>query len=165
MIDLFSEIQSRLAAEVPELQFIDLDCQQVERQNDSYPVQFPCVLINFSADWKGKDVQQGDTVVSFRIYQQVTEDTHHSSTQKAAAFTELGLINSIHSKIQNFKGTNFGNLLRIRTEREARADGYTCIIMNYKTTYNDVSAAKVYNYQTVTPNIEVEIAIPEIIVE
>lgn len=157
MIDLFSEIQTRLSTEVPQLQFIDLDCQQVERQDSSYPVQFPCVLVNYSTDWQGMDIQKGNTIISFRVYQQITEDTHNSSPQKSEAFAELELVNSIHFYLQNFKGTNFSKLQRIRSEREARADAYSCTILTYTTTYTDRTAERNAAFVFVSPEVQTEI--------
>lgn len=156
MIDLFSEIQDRLASEVPELLFIDLDTQQVERQDDSYSVQFPCVLINFNAAWKGSDVQTGTVNIQFRVYFQITEDTHHNSPNKSDAFLHLELMNKIHSKLQNFKGSSFSKLVRIETDREPRGDMYTCFIVTYQTQYLDSSTKRVYNYIQVNPEIESE---------
>jgi hypothetical protein len=156
MIDLFSAIQDQLAQEVPELLFIDLDTQQVERQDNSYELQFPCVLINFNAQWSGADVQRGEVSIDFRVYFQITADTHHESPNKSDAFTELELMNKIHSKLQGFKGDSFTKLIRLSTDREPRGDMYTCFIANYKTTYTDISAKKQYNYIQVSPQINVE---------
>lgn len=156
MIDLFSEIQDRLSAEVPELLFVDLDTQQVERQDEAYSVQFPCALINFNAQWTGAEIQKGTVNIQFRVYFQITEDTHHSSPQKGDAFIQLELMNKIHSKLQNFKGTNFSKLVRMDTEREARGDMYTCFIVSYQTQYVDSSTKRTYNYIQVRPDIEVE---------
>jgi hypothetical protein len=48
MKDLFTEIQNKLS-EVKELNFIDFDCQQIEKQDTNYPVVRPIVLINYDS--------------------------------------------------------------------------------------------------------------------
>jgi hypothetical protein len=156
MIDLFSEIQKRLS-EIKELNFIDFDCQQIEKQDTSYPVVCPAVLINYDSTWEGSDVQNGAVKIDLRIYFSIYEDTHQTAEDRFDAFKQLGLLNVIHQKLQGFRGTNFGKLVRTSSGREARADQYTCFVLSYKTTYTDYSAEKVYDYVQATPSIEVEI--------
>ncbi len=156
MIDLFSEIQNRLS-EVKELNFIDFDCQQVEKQDASYPVVCPAVLINYSSNWQGAEIQKGDVTIDLRVYFSIYEDTHHTAEDRYDAFAQLDVLAKIHQKLQGFRGTNFNKLSRVASGREARADQYTCYTVSYNTLYTDSSAEKIYNYAQANPDIQVQI--------
>ena len=66
MEQLFYSIQQHIAANMPVLSTIDEDYGQLQTDEDTYPVTFPCVLINAEqTDWESLSggVQRGKCTV------------------------------------------------------------------------------------------------------
>ena len=82
MEEIFIAIMERIAAQMPELSLVDEDYGQLETQEDTYPVTFPCVLIgNTDSNWTdiGMGAQNSDTFITVRLAVDCYDDTHYSS--------------------------------------------------------------------------------------
>ena len=52
MDELLLKIMQHIDAAMPELSLVDEDYGQLETQEDTYPVTFPCVLVgNMTGEW------------------------------------------------------------------------------------------------------------------
>lgn len=115
---LYNALVNKLAADVPELRWIDMDTGQYEFFEDNYPVDFPACLIQFpNIDWQDlqRGLQTGDVTVTFRVGFKITEDTHATAPDRAAATDRLKLLNNIHRALHYFNGTAFNALTRRNT--------------------------------------------------
>lgn len=84
MEEIFIAIMEHIAETMPELSYIDEDYGQLEptEEQDSYPVTFPCVLIeNTESDWNdiGYGVQKSESLVTVRLAIDCYDDTHYTS--------------------------------------------------------------------------------------
>mgnify|MGYP003390433966 CR=1 FL=1 len=82
MEELFIKILQLITEEMPELSLVDEDYGQLETEEDTYPVTFPCVLIgNVEADWNdiGMGTQKGVVKMSARLAIDCYDDTHYGS--------------------------------------------------------------------------------------
>ena len=94
-----------IAQQFPYLSFVAEDCGQLETQEDTYPVTFPCVLIgNTDTDWQdleeGGDSQRGTATISVRLAIDCYEDVHIGSTQEASIAERLQMAKDIHKAIR-----------------------------------------------------------------
>lgn len=86
MEELLLKMLRHIKEEMPELSYIDEDTGQLETNEDTYPVTFPCVLIgNTEIDWKDlsySGAQKGDGSIVVRLAIDCYDDTHIGSTQE-----------------------------------------------------------------------------------
>ncbi len=115
---LFLSLQKQLADNMPEIALIDEDYGQLNLQNeeDTYPVTFPCVLIAVREvqDWKNLAgaSQRGELVIDFKLAIDCYDDTHYirnMSDDLAALFASkaverIQLSKKVHKLLQNFSG-------------------------------------------------------------
>lgn len=82
MEQLFLQIMEAIKAEMPEISLIDEDYGQLETDDDTYPVTYPCVLIGgMEGDWTdvGLGAQKGQISLSVRLAVDCFADTHYGS--------------------------------------------------------------------------------------
>jgi hypothetical protein len=155
---LLKNIYDRLAT-IPELAWIDEDNGQLETQEESYPVQFPCALVSISGDinWqnKGRQLLCGDVPISIRIAFDIYEDSHTVPVQhqRDASLARIRLLNTIHSKIQAMAGDHYNGLDKIRTSPERREDKLKVFNLSYVTNMRDAHGMK----QTTLVNAELKV--------
>jgi hypothetical protein len=154
---LYESLLTRLTNEVPELDWIDEDAGQLENPGESYPVQFPCVLINLqSIKWDSglKGQQTGNAVISIRVAFKIEEDTHKGAPDIRIPLNRLKLVNKVHTALHGFGGfilpdtanvgqftdSHFKRLVRSSTVAEKREDGLKVYQMDYLTNIKDVYA-------------------------
>lgn len=86
MEELLLKMLQHIKEEIPELSYIDEDTGQLETNEDTYPVTFPCVLIgNTEIGWKDlsySGAQKGDGSIVVRLAIDCYDDTHIGSTQE-----------------------------------------------------------------------------------
>jgi hypothetical protein len=169
---LYKSLLTRLKDNIPELIWIDEETGQLETPEESYPVQFPCALINIrEIDWDslGKNTQTGDVIIEFRIGFYILEDTHKDAPDMDTALTRLKLLNKIHKYLHCFGGfilpvpghantfydSHFKKLIRIRTTSEKRQDGLRVYNMEYKSNMKDINAVLELVPSDHTPTIHV----------
>lgn len=165
---LYLSILTRLKNEVPELNWIDEECGQLELPEESYPVQFPCCLIDIqSIVWTTelKKHQEGICTVRFRIGFDIYEDTNKDAPDIQTGLDRLKLLNKIHSVLHGFGGyslidpnnnalyldKHFKRLVRTNTVSEQRQDALRVYAMDYMTSIQDVYAEPPMILTPVTP--------------
>lgn len=94
-----------IAEHFPELSLVAEDCGQLETQEDTYPVTFPCVLVgNTDIDWQnlteGGDEQRGTATISVRLAIDCYDDVHIGSTQEASIAERYQMAHNIHAGLQ-----------------------------------------------------------------
>lgn len=100
-------IQERLKNKVLELQTIDEDFGQLETDEDTYPVLFPCALISVeSVLWQTlpKNVQMGKALVRITVTVDSYDDTHQGSGTNQKMIDNYKIVRNVHTAIQNFSG-------------------------------------------------------------
>lgn len=82
MEHLFNTIQSAIAEGMSDLTLVDEDYGQLQTDEETYPVTFPCVLINIQGiDWQTMtdDYQRGTATIVTKLCIDCYDDTHYSS--------------------------------------------------------------------------------------
>lgn len=97
-----------VAQQFPNLSLVTEDCGQLETQEDTYPVTFPCVLIgNSDTNWRdldeAADSQRGDATITVRLAIDCYDDVHIGSTQEASIAQRLQMAHDIHKSIQGIE--------------------------------------------------------------
>ena len=111
MEQILISILELISQEIPELSLVDEDYGQLETEEDTYPVTFPCVLIgNMEADWEdiGLGAQKGIVTFTARLAIDCYDDTHIKSgtTEKVAKRLQPSLHNATRFSTQRQHGTN-----------------------------------------------------------
>ena len=82
MEELFNLIQTAVADGMLELTLVDEDYGQLQTDEDTYPVTFPCVLISVDkVDWETvtDDYQRGTAQITVKLCIDCFDDTHYTS--------------------------------------------------------------------------------------
>ena len=86
MEELLLKMLRHIKEEIPELSYVDEDTGQLETNEDTYPVTFPCVLVgNTDIAWSDlgrSGAQKGDGSIVVRLAIDCYSDTHIGSTQE-----------------------------------------------------------------------------------
>jgi hypothetical protein len=126
MEELFLLLLNRLA-EVTELKTKDMDWGQLDELAESYPVLFPCALVDVpDINWNdtGTPMQQGDAKIRIKLGIEITVDSHIGSGTTAEAVAKLAPIKLVNNKLHRWKpgasskltrtGTRIYNLMGIK---------------------------------------------------
>lgn len=97
-----------IAGQFPNLSLVAEDCGQLETQEDTYPVTFPCVLVgNTDTDWQDLDEdsssQRGTATITVRLAIDCYDDVHVGSTQEYSIYERLQLAQDIHKAVQSIE--------------------------------------------------------------
>lgn len=108
MEQLILLLLQHIAQQFPNLSLVAEDCGQLETQEDTYPVTFPCVLIgNTDTDWQDLEEegnsQRGTATISVRLAIDCYDDVHIGSTQEASIAERLQMAKDIHKAIQGIE--------------------------------------------------------------
>lgn len=109
MDEILLALMEHIKTNLPELSYIDEDYGQLESQEDSYPVTFPCVLIEYSnTDWEEvtSTVQTGNTSISFKLCLDCYDDTHYGSGTEDKLKERFEFNNKLYRCLQNLTVTN-----------------------------------------------------------
>lgn len=120
-------IMHRIAEEMPELSLIDEDYGQLETEEDTYPVTFPCALIsNMSIEWTTTKAlcQRGKAEITTRLAIDCYDDTHLGSSQEHAIAERQRMAMKLDRALHGFQPQqNTGILLRTKTTQYAIRGG------------------------------------------
>lgn len=146
---LYKDLLERLDDQVPELRWIDYDQGQIDFPAESYPVDFPALLIDFeNTEWEdvGQLVQGGTLTISFRTAFRLYEDmnNHTPAESRNNGLLKLRLLNKIHKALHGFGGEHYNGLSRTRQFTEKREDGLKVVVMQYETYIRDAHAMTTY---------------------
>jgi len=129
MEKIFINIINRIAENMPELSLVDEDYGQLDTEEDTYPVTFPCALVgNMQAEWSDVGLGQQQGVVSFttRLAIDCYDDTHATSGTVEKMKERLEMANKLYTTLQCFQpGTdnNVGPIFRIKSRNYALEGG------------------------------------------
>lgn len=113
---------SRLAEQVPELRFIDVDLEQLRLEQP--PVDFPCALIDVSRieySSNGQRQQQAEVDMSVTLgFKVLTPESFHVEKEcKAQAMQHYAIIDKVAQALHGFAGATFARLDRVSITRNA----------------------------------------------
>lgn len=108
MQQLLLLLLQHIANQFPYLSLVAEDCGQLETQEDTYPVTFPCVLIgNSDTNWRDLDEigdsQRGEATITVRLAIDCYDDVHIGSTQEASMAERLQMAHDIHKALQGIE--------------------------------------------------------------
>lgn len=145
--NLYLAIQARIISEVPEIKWIDHDLGQLEAfDGDRPPVQWPCLLIDFSETTFGQmqGYQEGDMNILLRLafdeYQQTNADTPAYVLEQALEYYEIE--QKVYKALQAWNASNtlVNALIRISAASEKREnDNLRVRRLVYQGTFADSS--------------------------
>ncbi len=114
MEQLFLEIQKQIAEGMPKLLLVDEDYGQLSPgEDDTYPVVFPCVLIDMpQINWRTLDdsYQRGDVNITVRLCIDCFDDTHYTSGTSGKVASRMAMLKELHDLLQGFgpEGSDLG---------------------------------------------------------
>ena len=142
MTEIYSAVEERLTAQVPELLYIDLESGQLEGQTPP-SVEFPCALVdvrfNKCEDQSAK-VQQCEVTVTVRVAFEAWIDETSSVTPKQwkhKALEKMQLPDKVYCALQGWGMDFFSSLSRKSVIPEQRADGLKVYRIEFETTQED----------------------------
>jgi hypothetical protein len=146
---LFLHLSEQLAT-IDAFAWIDLESGQLEIPLESYPIPFPCVLIDFPVAETQDEAyrnQQAICTIQIRIAIDLYEDLHmvegNAAPDRAIAIKRLGLITKVHKCLQGYEEDFFTPLCRSSIQTEKRDDGIKVFSLFYGCAAKDDSAAVV----------------------
>jgi hypothetical protein len=146
---LFLDVSQQLST-IDDLRWIDLEAGQLEIPEESYPVQFPCALIDFpQSDFLNEQHgnQQANMFIQVRIGIDLYEDLHmvdgNDAPDKGTAIKRLQLITKLHQCLHKFETEYSTPLMRTGITTERRDDGIKVFGCMYACCAKDDSAAVV----------------------
>ena len=109
MEDLFNLIQQAVAEGMPFLTLVDEDYGQLQTDEDTYPVTFPCVLINMEdIKWETitEDYQRGTTKIVIRLCIDCYDDTHYTSGTADKVADRIRMFKELHEIVRRLEPVN-----------------------------------------------------------
>lgn len=144
MEEIFIAIMERIAAQMPGLSLIDEDYGQLETQEDTYPVTFPCVLIgNTDSNWTdiGMGVQKSESFITVRLAIDCYDDTHYSSGSYQKVRERILMANDLYWALQGFEcNDNVSELIRVKSRDFSLPGAIKVYEITFSFTVHDESA-------------------------
>lgn len=109
MEDLFNLIQTAVAEGMPSLTLVDEDYGQLQTAEDTYPVTFPCVLINIEdIKWETitEDYQRGTASIVIRLCLDCYDDTHYTSGTADKVADRIAMFKQLHEIVRRLEPEN-----------------------------------------------------------
>lgn len=97
-----------IAEQHPYLSLVSEDCGQLETQEDTYPVTFPCVLVgNTDINWSDLDEsgpeQKGEGTITVRLAIDCYDDVHIGSGQEDSIAERMEMVAALHKTLQGLE--------------------------------------------------------------
>lgn len=127
METLYTEIESAIKANVPEIRWIDTDEQQFELYGQDAPIDYPCVLIGFpeaTYENTGRLTQIANITVTVRVAFRIYERSHATVPEvfKNVAMKHLNIVQNIMEVLHGLQGENRNMLIRTSFHRNQNPD-------------------------------------------
>jgi len=106
MEEILIVILNRIKEKVAGLSLIDEDTGQLETEEDTYPVTFPCILVgNTDINWTdvGLGVQKGEAQLTVKLAIDCYDDTHIGSGSTEKIRDRQRLSNEVYKALQGFR--------------------------------------------------------------
>lgn len=145
MESLLLPIINHISQSFPEIPYVDEDYGQLEAIDndnvDTYPVVFPCVLINTdSVDWSSLSdkSQKGNAHICVRLCIDCYDDTHFASgtTEKIKERSEL--VHNLHAALQTYRPLSVGALVRTKSKFYTWSHGIKVYELYYDIDVDDI---------------------------
>lgn len=144
MKNAFLQLCDRIATQVPEIQWTDLDSGQFETPGELPSVDFPVALIDFSYPSTG-DITTTSQQVNISIVVRVgfpanasMPDTPTPEELRQASLRQLDLIDKLHAALQGWETDTLSPLSRASTHLEKRTDGLKVYRIEYLSASEDI---------------------------
>ncbi len=135
MEKLYLNIMEQVRNTLPELSLIDEDYGQLDTEEDTYPVTFPCVLIgNANIEWLTTKslCQKGNAEITIRLAIDCYDDTHAGSGTETYIVERQRMAARLNECLHAFKpAENTSILMRTKSTQYAVRGG----IKIYETIY------------------------------
>ncbi|RHO65703.1 hypothetical protein DW083_20225 [Parabacteroides sp. AF48-14] len=109
MEHLFNIIQTAIAEGMPGLTLVDEDYGQLQTNEETYPVTFPCVLIGVQGiDWQTitDDYQRGTATIVTKLCIDCYDDTHYTSGTADKVSERIGQFKQLHDIVRLLESDN-----------------------------------------------------------
>lgn len=142
METILTNMLRHIAQQMPQLSLVDEDYGQLETQEDTYPVTFPCVLVgNFETDWTDlgySGSQKGTAQVVVRLAVDCYDDTHiGSGTEERITERQLMAKQLYHALQMEIFADGMGPLSRIKSRDYSLAHGIKVYEQVYQMEYHE----------------------------
>ena len=134
MEHLFNIIQTAIAEGMPGLTLVDEDYGQLQTNEETYPVTFPCVLIGVQGiDWQTitDDYQRGTATIVTKLCIDCYDDTHYTSGTADKVSERIGQFKQLHDIVRLLESDNATPLERT----SSRWNSLPGAIKEYESTY------------------------------
>ncbi len=126
MEQLFTDILQHIATSLPWVSLVDEDYGQLQTDEDTYPVTFPCVLISTpTTTWEnlGPTTQQGVCRVAIKLAIDCYDDTHYGSGTESKAAERLLRASELHKQLQGQRPKGAIGMLSRKESRDYSLPG------------------------------------------
>lgn len=131
---LFNTIQAAIAEGMPELTLVDEDYGQLQTEEETYPVTFPCALINLPGiDWQTitDNYQRGTVTIVTKLCMDCYDDTYYASGTAYKAAERIVQFKKLHDIVRLLEPDNATPLERTSSRWYSLPGG----IKVYESTY------------------------------
>lgn len=144
MDNIMLALMELIKQNLPELSYIDEYFGQLETDDDTNPVTFPCVLIEQpEADWTdiAQGVQTGSVLMTFRLAIDCYDDTHYGSGTEDRLRERYELNKRLYRTLQDLSvSDNMDSLTRVKSRGYTIGGGIKIYETTYKFDFHDESA-------------------------
>ena len=144
MESLVYQLISYIKEKMPSLGTVDEDYGQLEmtdnENEDSYPLTFPCVLLNPSeTEWSSLEgrSQKGKSTIVVRLCIDCYDDTHAGSGTLDAIRTRADTVKELHRLLQCYRPDGDGEMIRERSKFYTWNHGIKVYEMYYTVSVTD----------------------------
>lgn len=109
MEHLFNTIQTAIADGMPDLTLVDEDYGQLQTDEETYPVTFPCVLIGIDGiGWETvcDDYQRGTATFTVKLCIDCYDDTHYTSGTAGKVAERIARFKQLHDIVRHVDPEN-----------------------------------------------------------
>lgn len=159
---LLLALKARIQQAVPEILLVEQDWRQIDHNDPTPAISWPCVLIDFTPSYFGEEGemgQWGDVTIQLRLaFPPVTAP----DTVSGQAIAGYELEAKLYKALQGWQptdqdGNSIGEpLTRLQVITEDRKDDIRVRIVYFTTTVEDTSASPVYTIQKADMDIDYE---------
>ena len=144
MEQILLNIMRRLADSMTDVSLIDEDYGQLETDEDTYPVTFPCLLVgNMAVDWTDTTslCQKGSALFTVRLAIDCYHDTYIGSSQEDMMVTRQAMAQRVYKALQGFRPTgDTGRISRRKSLQFAIRGGIKLYEITFALPMHDDSA-------------------------